>query len=46
MVAEGEITRAFDAQRKENAIAKLENHVIICGFGRVGNGRRKITDIF
>jgi voltage-gated potassium channel len=27
MVAEGEITRAFDAQRKENAIAKLENHV-------------------
>ncbi len=35
MVAEGEITRAFDAQRKQNAIAKLENHVIICGFGRI-----------
>ncbi len=35
MVAEGEITRAFDAQRKQNAIANLENHVIICGFGRI-----------
>ncbi|MEM7758405.1 MAG: potassium channel protein [Cyanobacteria bacterium P01_A01_bin.40] len=35
MVAEGEITRAFDAQRKQNTIANLENHVIICGFGRI-----------
>ncbi len=35
MVAEGEITRAFDAQRKRNMIANLENHVIICGFGRI-----------
>ncbi len=35
MVAEGEITRAFDAQRKQNAIANLENHVIICGFSRI-----------
>ena len=36
MVAEGEITRAFDAQRKRNTIANLNNHVIICGFGRIG----------
>lgn len=35
MVAEGEITRAFDAQRKRNTIANLENHTIICGFGRI-----------
>ena len=35
MVAEGEITRAFDAQRKKNTIANLSNHVIICGFGRI-----------
>lgn len=35
MVAEGEITRAFDAQRKQNTIANLENHVIVCGFGRI-----------
>ncbi len=35
MVAEGEITRAFDAQRKRNTIANLENHVVICGFGRI-----------
>jgi len=35
MVAEGEFTRAFDAQRKRNTIANLENHVIICGFGRI-----------
>ena len=35
MIAEGEINRAFDAQRKRNTIANLENHVIICGFGRI-----------
>lgn len=35
MVAEGEITRAFDAQRKRNTIASLENHTIICGYGRI-----------
>ena len=35
MVAEGEITRAFDAQRKKSAIANLSNHIIICGFGRI-----------
>lgn len=35
MVAEGEITRAFDAQRKRNAIASMENHTIICGYGRI-----------
>ena len=35
MVAEGEINRALDAQRKRNTIANLENHVIICGFGRI-----------
>lgn len=35
MVAEGEITRAFDAQRKRNTIANLENHTIICGYGRI-----------
>ena len=35
MVAEGEITRAFDAQRKQNTIDRLENHTIICGYGRI-----------
>ena len=35
MVAGGEINRAFDAQRKRNTIANLENHIIICGFGRI-----------
>ncbi len=35
MVTEGEINRALDAQRKLNTIANLENHVIICGFGRI-----------
>ena len=35
MVAEGEITRAFDAQREQNTIANLENHIIICGYGRI-----------
>jgi voltage-gated potassium channel len=35
MLTEGEINRAFDAQRKKNSIASLENHVIICGFGHI-----------
>jgi len=35
MVAEGEITRAFNAQRQQSAIANLSNHIIICGFGRI-----------
>ncbi len=35
MIAGGEINRAFDAQRKKNTISNLNNHVIICGFGRI-----------
>lgn len=35
MIAEGEINRAFDAQRKKNTISNLNNHVIICGFGQI-----------
>lgn len=35
MIAEGEINRAFEAQRKKNTIANLDSHVIICGFGRI-----------
>lgn len=35
MIAEGEINRALDAQRKKNTIANLANHVLICGFGRI-----------
>jgi voltage-gated potassium channel len=35
MVAGGEINRAFDAQRKKNTITNLENHTIVCGFGRI-----------
>ncbi|MBX2862958.1 MAG: NAD-binding protein [Leptolyngbyaceae cyanobacterium MAG.088] len=36
MVTEGELNRAFDTQRKSRTIAKLNDHVIICGFGRIG----------
>lgn len=36
MMMEGEINRALDARRKTQDIAGLSNHVIICGFGRVG----------
>ncbi|MEL6786211.1 MAG: NAD-binding protein [Cyanobacteria bacterium J06607_15] len=35
MVTGGEINRAFDAQRKQDTIAGLKDHVIICGFGRI-----------
>jgi voltage-gated potassium channel len=36
MVTEGEITRAFNAQRQRKSIANLQDHIIICGFGHIG----------
>ena len=36
MVTEGEINRAFDAHRRDKTISNLNRHVIICGFGRIG----------
>ena len=36
MVTEGEINRAFDNQRKQLTISNLQDHVIICGFDRMG----------
>ncbi|MEB3212090.1 MAG: potassium channel protein [Leptolyngbyaceae bacterium] len=36
LMMEGEINRALDAHRKNQDIEKLKNHVIICGFGRIG----------
>lgn len=36
MVTEGEIHRALDSQRKQHTIASLQEHVIICGFERMG----------
>ncbi len=36
MVTEGEINRAFSNQRKQLSIANLQDHVIICGFDRMG----------
>ncbi|WP_072016408.1 potassium channel family protein [Neosynechococcus sphagnicola] len=36
MVAEGEIHRAFDSRRVTRDIEALNQHVVICGFGRMG----------
>jgi len=36
MVTEGEINRALGIRRMMKSIEKLEKHVIICGFGRMG----------
>lgn len=36
MVTEGEINRALGIHRMMKTIERLENHVIICGFGRMG----------
>lgn len=36
MVTEGEINRALNSKLKERSIANLQNHVIICGFSRMG----------
>jgi voltage-gated potassium channel len=36
MITEGEINRALGRHRMQKQIAGLSNHVIICGFGRIG----------
>lgn len=36
MVTEGEINRALNSKLKERSIANLQNHVILCGFSRMG----------
>jgi voltage-gated potassium channel len=36
MMMEGEINRALDAHRKIQDIQNLNDHVILCGFGRIG----------
>lgn len=36
MMTEGEIDRALGARRMTKGIEKLKDHIIICGFGRIG----------
>ncbi|HWA99199.1 MAG TPA: NAD-binding protein, partial [Pirellulales bacterium] len=36
MMAEGEVDRALGIYRSSRAIERLENHVIVCGYGRLG----------
>ncbi len=36
MVAEGEIAKAMGVRRATREIERLTNHIIICGFGRMG----------
>ncbi|MCY7321546.1 MAG: NAD-binding protein, partial [Phormidesmis sp. CAN_BIN36] len=36
MITEGEINKALGARRMTRSIETLEQHVIICGFGRMG----------
>jgi voltage-gated potassium channel len=36
MVTEGEINRVLDDRRKQQTLSSLSNHVVICGFGRMG----------
>ncbi|MEB3359295.1 MAG: NAD-binding protein [Synechococcales bacterium] len=36
MMMEGEINRALDNHRKLQGIEKMQNHVVVCGFGRIG----------
>lgn len=36
MVTEGEINKALDSRRMTHEIKTLQQHVIICGFGRIG----------
>ena len=36
MIAEGELNRFLGARRMTKGIERLNNHVVVCGFGRVG----------
>jgi voltage-gated potassium channel len=36
LLTEAQITQALGGKRMEKEIAKLKNHTIICGFGRIG----------
>ncbi len=36
MIAEGEFNKALGARRMAREIENLEDHIIICGFGRIG----------
>lgn len=36
MITEGEINRALGVHRMMRTIEQLENHVLVCGFGRIG----------
>lgn len=36
MVTEGEINKALHSRRREREMDKLQQHAIICGFGRIG----------
>ncbi|MEC4806615.1 MAG: potassium channel protein [Jaaginema sp. PMC 1079.18] len=46
MLTEGEINRAFDVTRKQREMDSLQNHIIICGFGRVGQVlARQLTEV-
>ncbi|KAM3100166.1 potassium channel family protein [Phormidesmis sp. 146-12] len=45
MITEGEINKALGARKMTRAIETLEQHIIICGFGRMGQIlARKIAD--
>jgi voltage-gated potassium channel len=36
MLAEGELHQALDSRRKTKDIERLRQHILICGFGRIG----------
>lgn len=45
MIAEGELNKAMGARQMTREIANLRDHVIVCGFGRIGQIlARKLTE--
>lgn len=36
LIVDGELSAAFGRRKLENKINKLEHHVVVCGFGRMG----------
>jgi voltage-gated potassium channel len=46
MVTEGEINKALHSRRRERKMDKLQQHVIICGFGRIGEILARVNQPF
>lgn len=41
IIVEGQIKNTFRDRKMVKAIKKLKNHIVLCGYGRLGNHRKR-----